>query len=151
VAAVALGCLGCAGEAERWTPQARPAGDLERLIRAALAAYVVALLGGPVGSEYVGSTVFEYLGPFVVGIICGGAATRAAQTNGRDRTGKAVRVIAALLALLGVGFSFVLEESQDVLSVSADVLLPYAAAVAGALLWTIPPRVKPDQGRSTDV
>ena len=152
---MATGCLGCAGETERWTPAVREAGDLERLVRATLAAYVVALLGGPVGSEYVGSTVFEYLGPFVVGIICGGAATRAAHTNGRGTIGKAVRVIAAVIALLGVAFSFVLEESQDVLSVSPDVLLPYVAAVAGALLWTMPPRARPsanaDQGLSTDV
>ena len=153
VAAVAVGCLGCAGEAERWTPPVRPAGDAERLVRAALAAYAVALLGGPVGSEYVGSTVFEYLGPFVVGIICGGAATRAAHTNGRGPIGTAVRALASVMALLGVAFSFVLEESQDVLSVSPDVLLPYAAAVVGALLWTLPPRSakEPDQGRSTEV
>ena len=151
------GCLGCAGETTAPAALVRPPGDLERLVRAALAAYAVALLGGPIGSEYVGATIFEYLGPFVVGIICGGAATRAAHTTGRDDVGRAVRGIAAAIAVLGVAFSFVLEKSQDVVSASPDVLLPYAAAVAGALLWTMPPRPrKPsddaeDQGLSTDV
>lgn len=159
VASVASGCLGCAGETDAGTDRRPPPGDVERLVRAALAAYAVALVGGPIGSEYVGATIFEYLGPFVVGMICGGAATRAAHTDGRDRIGRAVRAVAAGIALLGVGLSFLLEKSQDVLSVSPDVLLPYAAAVAGALLWTMPPRArKPspddpadDQGRSTDV
>jgi hypothetical protein len=150
-AQVETGCLACQGDAGEPTSVVAAPGDLERLVRATLAAYAVALLGGPVGSEYVGSTVFEYLGPFVVGMICGGAATRAAHTNGRGTVGKAVRLVAAVVALLGVAFSFVLEQSQHVLSVSPDVLLPYAAAVAGALLWTMPPRASKPQGLSTDV
>lgn len=132
-----------------------PPTSLERLVRATLAAYAVALLSGPVGSEYVQSTVFEYLGPFVVGVICGGAATRAAQTDGRAPVGKAVRAIAAAMAVLGVALSFVLEKSQDLLSGSPDVLLPYAAAIAGTVLWTMPPRAgkgsAASQGLSTDV
>ena len=156
VASVATGWLGCRVETTSPAATVAPAGDLERLVRATLAAYAVALVGGPIGSEYVGATIFEYLGPFVVGMICGGAATRAARTNGRGDLGRAVRGIAAGVALLGVAFSFVLEKSQDVLSVSPDVLLPYAAAVAGALLWTMPPRSPrrsedDDQGLSTDV
>ena len=153
VAAVTVGCLGCSGEVSAPAQTVRPPGDLERLVRGTLAAYAVALLGAPIGSEYVGATVFEYLGPFVVGMICGGAATRAAQTNGRGQIGTAVRGVSAAVALLGVAFSFVLEKSQDVLSLSPDVLLPYAAAVAGALLWTLPPRAarSDGQGLSTDV
>jgi hypothetical protein len=150
---VVTGCLGCAGESTASVVTVRPAGDLERLVRATLAAYAVALIGAPIGSEYVGATVFEYLGPFVVGMVCGGAATRAAHTNGRDRIGTTVRAIAAFVAVLGVAYSFVLEKSEDVVSGSPDVLLPYAAAVAGAVLWTLPPRARPreDQGASTDV
>jgi hypothetical protein len=128
------------------------AGELERFVRAALAGYAVALAGGVVASEYVGATVFAYLGPFVVGVVCGGAATKAAATDGRGRFGTRVRVLAAVVAVLGVGLSFVVEGSLDVLSLDPDVLLPYVAAVAGALLWTIPPRSRrPDQGLSTDV
>jgi hypothetical protein len=129
------------------------ATDGERLVRAALAGYGVALLGGVVGSEYVGATIFEFLGPFVVGVICGGAATRAAGTDGRDRLGSAVRGLAALLAVLSVAFGFVLEKSQPVLSLRTGVLVPYVAAIAGALLWTMPPRPsrRLRQGLSTDV
>jgi hypothetical protein len=122
------------------------------VVRAALASYAVALLGGPVGSEYVGATVFEYLGPFVVGVICGGAAIRAAGTEGRGRIGTAVRSVAALMAVLGVALSFTLEGSRHVLSVSPGVLVPYALAAAGAVLWTIPPRAgkAQRQGLSTE-
>jgi hypothetical protein len=157
VASVRTGCLGCTGEEQAPAHTGRPPGDLERLVRAALASYAVALIGGPIGSEYVGATIFEYLGPFVVGVLSGGAATRAARTDGRGRVGRAVRAIAAGLGVLGVAFSFLLEKSQDVLSVHPAVLLPYLLAVAGALLWTMPPRSRPvspdelDQGLSTDV
>jgi hypothetical protein len=130
----------------RRTPEPTAA---ERLVRGALAAYAVGLVGGVIGSEYVGATVFEYLGPFVVGVVCGGAATRAAGTDGRGPTGQRVRAVAAAIAVLGVGIGFLLEESLDALSLSLDVVLPYVAAVAGALLWTMPPRSR--QGLSTDV
>jgi hypothetical protein len=144
------GCLACRDDAA--AAAGRPAGDLERLVRATLGAYAVALVGGLVASEYVGATVFSYLGPFVVGVVCGGAGTKAAGTDGRGRLGTRVRALAAALAVLGVAFSFVFEESLSVLSFDPDVLVPYAAAVAGAVLWTIPPRVRrDDQDLSTDV
>ena len=121
-------------------------------MRAVLAGYAAALAGGLVGSEYVGATVFEYLGPFVVGVICAGAATRAAGTDGRGPVGQAVRVVGAVLSVLSVALGFVLEQSQPVLSWRAGVLLPYLAAVAGAVLWTMPPRPgRQRQGLSTDV
>jgi hypothetical protein len=146
---VTTGCLGCATGTDAPVRAVAPAGDLERMVRAALAAYAVSLPGGLVASEYVGATVFAYLGPFVVGVVCGGAATRAARTDGRGPLGSRVRGLAAAFAVLGVALSFVVEGSLGVLSVSPDVLLPYAAAVAGALLWTMPPRTP--QGLSTDV
>lgn len=145
----AAGCLGCAAAPASPVRPVRPPGDLERLVRAALSAYAVAMAGGLVASEYVGATVFAYLGPFVVGVVCGGAATRAARTDGRGRLGSRVRAVAAGLAVLGVALGFVVEGSLGVLSVRPDVLLPYAAAVAGAVLWTMPPRAR--QGRSTEV
>lgn len=149
-AAVGAGCVACGGAAAADAgPTARPPGDLERLTRAALASYGVALVGGVVASEYVGATVFAYLGPFVVGVVCGGAATKAARTDGRGELGTRVRAIAAVLSVLGVALSFVFEGSLSALSFDPDVLLPYVAAVAGAVLWTIPPRTR--QGLSTDV
>ena len=147
-ASVPTGCLGCGGSAADAVPRRPPPGDAERLVRGALAAYAVALLGGLVASEYVGATVFAYLGPFVVGVVCGGAGTRAAGTEGRGSTASRVRAIAALCALLGVGLSFVVEGSLAPTALRAQVLLPYAAAVAGALLWTMPPRQR--QGLSTE-
>lgn len=152
-AATLRGCLACSGVSESAAPTTPPPTGPEQLVRGALAAYVVGLLGGVIGSEYVGATVFEYLGPFVVGVVCGGAATRAAGTDGSGPVGQRVRGVAALIAVLSVALGFVLEESQDVLSASLDVLLPYAAAVAGALLWTMPPRAgkRERQGLSTDV
>ena len=44
VAAVATGCLGCVSETAAPVATVRPPGDLERLVRATLAAYAVALL-----------------------------------------------------------------------------------------------------------
>jgi len=153
VSAVAVGCLGCVAESAGAVSTVRPAGDVERLVRAALAAYAVSLVGGLVASEYVGATVFAYLGPFVVGVVCGGAATRAAGTEGRGQLGSRVRAVAAAFAVLGIALSFVVEGSLGVLELTSDVYLPYVAAVAGALLWTMPPRSPrtTDQGASTDV
>lgn len=130
-------------------PARRVASRLERLVRGALASYAVALAGGLVASEYVGATVFSYLGPFVVGVVCGAAAAKAAGTDPSGRLDSPVRLVAAVLALLGVGLGFLLEGSRAALSVRVDVLLPYAAAVAGAVLWTMPPRAR--QGVSTEV
>ena len=152
-AAVSVGCLGCVADQSGPVSAVPPAGDVERLVRAALAAYAIALVGGVVASEYVGATVFAYLGPFVVGVVCGGAATRAARTDGRGQLGTRVRAVAAGYAVLGVALGFVVEGSLGVLELSPDVLLPYLAAVAGALLWTMPPRTRrpQSQGASTDV
>ncbi|MCA1712487.1 MAG: hypothetical protein LC789_12965 [Actinobacteria bacterium] len=124
------------------------------MVRAALAAFAVALVGGLVASEYVGATVFSYVGPFVVGVVCGGAATKAAGTDGRGQLGTRVRAIGALLGVLGVAFGFLQEQSMDPVSLDLHVLLPYVAAVAGAVLWTVPPRPRArpeDQGASTAV
>jgi hypothetical protein len=146
-------CAACRGTATAGTTT-RPPTDLERLVRAALAAFAVALLGGLVASEYVGATVFSYVGPFVVGVVCGGAATKAAGSDGRGPLGTRVRVIGAVLGVLGVGFGFLEEQSMRPLSADVHVLLPYVAAVAGAVLWTVPPRPRrdsADQGASTAV
>jgi len=51
-----------------------------------------------------------------------------------------VRVIACVYALLGTAFSFVDEDDYSRLELRLGVLLPYAASVAGVLLWTLPPR-----------
>ena len=146
------GCLACAGDVPGGGgPVIAPPTDLERLVRAALGAFFVALLGGLVASEYVGATIFSYIGPFVVGVVCGAAATKAAGTDGRGVIGQRVRVVGAVLGVLGVAFGFLVEQSLAPASFDLDVLLPYVAAVAGAWLWTVPPRPRrSDQGRATD-
>jgi hypothetical protein len=141
-------CAACGGGGATG-PRIAPPTDLERLVRAALAAFAVALLGGLVASEYVGATVFSYVGPFVVGVVCGGAATKAAGTDGRGQLGLRVRAIGALLGVLGVGFGFLQEQSLEPVSADLHVLLPYVCAVAGAVLWTVPPR--PRQATSATV
>lgn len=112
--------------------------DLERYVRAALASTAVALLGGVVAAQYVGSAVLAYLTPFVLGVLTGAAAQAAA---GGARTGPAagrIRVLAGVYAVLGVALGFVLERSEGVLATAA--LLPYLAAVGGVVLWTQPVR-----------
>jgi len=125
------GCRACLGGPAATPPGPPPPGDVERLVRAALATYAVSLAGGLVASEYA----------------------EAGLTDGRGTTGTRIRGIAALLAVLGVALGFVAEGSQSVLSLPA--LLPYVCAAAGAILWTVPPRRRPppaeDQGADTDV
>ena len=127
------GCAVCRGG----TPDAGrvPAGGLELLVRAALAAYAVALVMGLVVSEYVGAGLFAYVTPLLLGVLCGEAAQRAAGTT---RPGAPVRAAAAVLAPCGVGVGLLLEGSVGLLSGPGAAAL--GCAVAGAVLWTVPPR-----------
>ncbi|MEX2289982.1 MAG: hypothetical protein WD794_06605 [Mycobacteriales bacterium] len=118
-----------------------PPTPAEQLVRAALAASGVALLGGVVAAQYVGAELFAYLTPFVVGVLSGAAAQA---SSGVPRSGTAamrVRLVAVVYAVVGVALGFALEQSKDVLGGSA--LIPYAAAIAGVVLWTLPPRGQP--------
>lgn len=116
---------------------------LERSVRAALASTAVALAGGVVCAQYVGSGLYGYVVPAVLGVLTGAAAQAAAPG---PRTGAAalrVRAIAVAYAVLGVALGFVLERSQGALEAAS--LLPYACALAGVVLWTLPPRAGPPQ------
>jgi hypothetical protein len=124
-----------------------PAAPLERLVRGTLAAFGAALLGGVVAAQYVGAELFAYLTPFVVGVVCGASAQGAAGGARRGRTAVQVRVAAAACAVLGVGLGLLLERSTAPLSALAVV--PAALALAGALLWTAPPRARPGDGAAT--
>jgi hypothetical protein len=138
------GCASCGGTPIGDTRDAlRRPTDAERLVRGALAANGVALLGGVVAAQYVGAQLFAYLTPFVVGVLTGAAAQSA---SGGARTGglaTRIRAVAAVYAVVGVALGFALEKSQDV--VGASTLLPYAAAVVGVVLWTLPPKARPAQ------
>ena len=138
-AAAGGGCPTCRGGVDVAVP-AVPR-DLERVVRAALAATVGALAWGKVTSEYVGSTGFGDIAPAVLGVLCGTLALKAAGLDGSGPLGLRVRLVACAYALLGTAFSFVDEGAYATsVPVGAAQLLPYAASVAGALLWTLPPR-----------
>lgn len=132
------GCAACRGVSPAVRADVAPA---ERLVRAALGATPVALVGGVVAAQYVGAELFAYLTPAVVGVLCGAAAQAAARGPRRGSPALAVRGLACLYAVLGVALGFVLEGSVGVLEPAA--LLPYACTVAGALLWTMPPKARP--------
>ena len=134
------GCVACGGRADG-ASAVPPATALERLVRAALAGYGAALLGGVVAAQYVDAQLFAYLTPFVVGVLTAAAAQAASQAPRTGRPALQVRGVAALLAVLGVALGFALEESTDVLD--GDTLLPYLAAVGGVVLWLLPPKSRP--------
>jgi hypothetical protein len=115
-------------------PAATGPSGAERAVRGALAGTAAALPGGLVAAEYVGAPVFWLLAPLVLGVLCGAAVARAAGA------GPAVRPVAVVYAVLGTAFGFLVEGSRAPLGLDAQVLLPYAAAAAGGLLWTLPPR-----------
>ncbi len=136
----AAGCPAC--RTPDGASRRRPAGPLELVVRAALAALAAAVVGGAVAAQYVDAEVFAYLTPVVVGAGCGAAAQAASGTArgaaARTPTATRVRVVAAVAAVLAVGLGFLLEGSREPLS--GHALAPSLLAVAGAVLWTLPPR-----------
>jgi hypothetical protein len=133
------GCVVCQGRADG--PSGSRATPLEQLVRAALAGYGAAVLGGVVAAQYVDAQLFAYLTPFVVGVLTAAAAQAAAAGPRSGRFALQVRVVAAVLAVLGVALGFALERSTDVLD--GSTLLPYVAAVTGVVLWLLPPKARP--------
>src|SRR3954447_22838681 len=79
---------------------------VERLTAAALAGTAVALVGAAICSQQVGVHVLSLLTPAFVGAACGEAMTRAAGTDGRDRFGRAVRLLAVCYAVLAAAYAF---------------------------------------------
>jgi hypothetical protein len=128
----------CAADPPPVASAGRPPGRLEQLVRAALAGLGAALLGGLVAAQYVDAELFGYLTPAVVGAACGAAAQSASGAPRRGPAGRGVRAVGALAGVLGVALGFLLEGSRA--PVSSAAALPFALAVAGALLWTLPPR-----------
>ena len=130
------GCPACAAATR--ASVARGPSPLERAVRGALAAYPVALSGGVVAAQYVGAELFALLTPLVLGVLVAAAAQAASGGARQAPAVRRVRLVAGTYAVLGVALGFALERSQGVLTSSA--LLPYAAAVVGVVLWTLPPR-----------
>lgn len=135
------GCLACQGEAAADAVRPGEVPLREGLVRAALAALPVAVAGGAVTSEYVGTGLFGIVTPFLVGVVCGAVAVAAAGRVPRPRGLAAVRLVGVLLALIATayGFRFVVG-GEDPFGPAGSRIGPYAAAAAGAWLWTVPPR-----------
>jgi hypothetical protein len=131
------GCAVCHGGTER--PAHVPPGALERLVRGALGANLMAVAWGFVEAEYVQAGVFQFLAPLVLGAFVGGVAMAAAG-HPRGTDGTRLRLLGVLYALLGCAFGFVKEGTFGAFSSSSDVLVPYLLAAAACWAWTLPPR-----------
>ena len=107
--------------------------DVERYVRAALAGFFAAIAGGFVTSEYIGAPFFAFVAPFLVGVLCGGAVLRAADSDGRGTVGGRIRRIAVLYAVLGVALGFtVVPGGGSAFFPVGEVLGPYLCAALGA-------------------
>jgi hypothetical protein len=130
------GCRVCKGRLAVPRP---PAPPLELVVRAGVAAHLVAVVVGVVLQEYPGSPVFQYVAPAVGGAAIGAVATAAAGEPRGPVLAK-VRAVGVVYAVCAAAFGFQLEGTYRVLSASPYVLVPYALAAAAAWLWTRPPR-----------
>jgi hypothetical protein len=142
------GCAACVDP----TPVAAPVPYVERMVRAGAAAFVVALLGGWVGTQYVDVHVFSVVAPGLVGLATGWAATAAAGAPATPQLRRLTLLVGAAAAVLSAGLAFRLESGggQDPVSSWGEVGPPYLAAVIGTLAWPIvfgPPkqRTAPDE------
>jgi len=138
------GCVACLNPA----PVAPPAPYAERVVRAGLAAFVVALIGGWIATQYVDVQFFSEVAPGLVGLATAWAASAAAGGPADVRLRRATLLIAAVAGLLGAGLAFRLESAggQDPLGSWHEVGPPYVAALVGTLAWPIvfaPPARKP--------
>jgi hypothetical protein len=133
--ALGLQCEICAHPAVG-TP---PAPALERLVRGALGASAMALLGGVVLQEYVGAPYFAYLAPAITGVAVASAAT-AASGEPQGPVLQRVRLAAVLYAVLAAGLGFALDRTYGVFTARVDVVGPYLVGGAAAWLWSAPPR-----------
>ncbi|MDQ1748830.1 MAG: hypothetical protein QOD07_3093 [Frankiaceae bacterium] len=137
------GCGACAAPA----PAAPAAPYLERVVRAGAAAYVVALLGGWIATQYVDVQLFSVVAPALVGLATGWAAATAAGTPAGVRVRRVTLLIGAVAAVLSAGLAFRLESGggQDPVSAWHEVGPPYLAAIFGTLAWPVvfaPPKRK---------
>jgi uncharacterized membrane protein (UPF0136 family) len=133
----ANGCPACA----RPQASAQPAGGRELLVRSGLAAYAVALVGGWIGTQYVRNSGFSLIAPALVGVAAAWAAAAAAGANTRRVT----LAVAAAGSVLSAALAFRVYAAGGLSPwhPAGRVLPPYAAAVAGVLVWPVlfgPPR-----------
>jgi hypothetical protein len=125
------GCALCA------VAEVRPAGRLERLVRAGVAAVAMAYPTGWVAAQYVNVEYMSLLWPVVLGLAVSWAASAAAGRRGRgDEPG--ILVAAATGALLGTALGFrIFDIPVTPLEPFHVVWGPYLAALAGVLIWPL--------------
>ena len=125
------GCAVCVAERRAIRPELPVR---VRVIAAAIAGLLVAVVGGAVSSEYVGAQWFDLAAPALTGIAVGIVATAVARTRGKGPLDWPLRGFAAVLAVLGTALSFRLVPGGDSpFTPVADVIPPYLAAIGGAL------------------
>ncbi|MBV9096478.1 MAG: hypothetical protein JO079_00345 [Frankiaceae bacterium] len=138
------GCRACVVTA----PTTPVAPYRERVVRAGLAAFGVALVGGSIATQYVDVQFFSVAAPALVGLATGWASAAAAGGPRDARLRRTTLLVAAFAAVLSAALAFRLESGggQDPLSSWDEVGPPYLAAVFGTLAWPIvfapPPRKK---------
>jgi len=125
------GCPSCATA----RPAAPSPGLAELAVRAGLAAFAIALVGGWIGTQYVRNKGFSLIAPALVGIAVAWAASAAAGTAPRRLTS----ALAAAGAVLSAALAFRVYAAGGLspLHPAGRVLPPYAAAVAGVLAWPL--------------
>jgi len=144
------GCGACLNPA----PVAPRAPYAERLVRAGAAAFVVALVGGWIATQYVDVQYFSLLAPGLVGLATGWAASAAAGPGGA-RLRRATLLIGAVAAVLSAALAFRLQSGggEDPVGSWDEVGPPYLAAVIGTLAWPIvfgPPKRKRSPAEEED-
>ena len=117
-------------------------------MRAAIAVSLCCVPAGVIVSEYVGTKYFSWVTPGLTGVVLGWVAMLVSRVDLRSQAGLIVRVAAVVYAMLATGFGFrFVPGGESPFHPFGRVALPYAAAVVGAWLWTMPPRRS--QGRGT--
>ena len=140
----AAGCPSCATA----RPAAPPAPLAELVVRAGLAAFAVALVGGWIGTQYVRNKGFSWIAPALVGIAVAWAASAAGGPAPRRLTATLASVAAVLSAAMA--FRVYAAGGLSPLHPAGRVLPPYVAAVVGVLAWPLlfgPPKKRPDDDR----
>lgn len=162
------GAARCAADAARWQERgcaacaatrrgARSVPAFELLVRAALAGFATAIVGGWVSTQYVDTHYFSIVVPGLVGLAAAGLASVAAGGSGSQRW-PAVLAVAAAAGVLGTALGFrLVPGGQSPVGPVGEVAPPYLAAVVGAVLWPVlfaPPRSRrraaQPAGRRTD-
>jgi hypothetical protein len=126
-----LGCPACAS-----TRPPAPAPRLAELaVRAGLAAFAIALLGGWIGTQYVRNKGFSWIAPGLVGL----AAAWAAGAAGGAAPRRVTSLVAAGAAVLSAALAFRVYVAGGLspLHPAGRVLPPYVAAVVGVLAWPL--------------